>query len=72
MINNTIRKVTEVMETTFSLFETTDIPQILNKLRNEGKLGYPQVGLIYFYSKNDVLEFLNYTHLETFVYRRKR
>lgn len=40
----------------------------LKKWRNNGYIGYSQVGSTYYYSAKDLEEFLNHNHYEAYAY----
>lgn len=44
---------------------------VLKKWRDSGLLGYSQINNKYYYSRNDILEFMQTTHYEAFVTRKK-
>jgi len=43
----------------------------LKKWRDEGQLGFSQIGLIYYYSKADIVKFLSDTHLDAYAFPDK-
>jgi len=40
----------------------------LKKWRNAGQLGYTQIGSTYFYSQDDIKEFMSKNHNEAYAY----
>jgi DNA-binding transcriptional MerR regulator len=45
---------------------------VLKKWRDSGLLGYSQINNKYYYSRDDIVEFMKTTHYEAFVTREKR
>lgn len=45
---------------------------VLKKWRDNGLLGYSQINNKYYYSRDDIVEFMKTTHYEAFVTRKKR
>lgn len=44
---------------------------VLKKWRDSGLLGYSQINNKYYYSRDDIVEFMKTTHYEAFVTRKK-
>lgn len=62
----------KIVYTNKEVMEQLDVSTaVLKKWRDSGLIGYSKINNKYYYSRNDILEFLQATHYEAFVKRKK-
>ena len=68
-LKNQLRLQRKPLYTNKEMMEMLDVSSAtLKKWRNQGLLGYTQIGSSYFYSPNDVMEFMDKNHYEAYSY----